>query len=232
MRAKIVGRSEIAENTIMMDLEPEQKLSFKPGQYMVLNLLNPKYTDVEGSTRIFSIISSPEERTVSFATRLSHSAFKRSLNELKLGDFVEIKYVGGKFELPGAKRKIAMIAGGIGIAPFMSMLKTAWEKSPDYDITLFYSNRTGLSTAFIEELKAMAEKNRGLHLALTMTREPRWESESGRVDEMLIRKYVKRPSETVFMIVGPGEMILDISRLIVSLGVPKEQVLSESFTGR
>lgn len=150
MKAEVVEKKEIAESTIMVVLKPEQRLSYTPGQYMVLSFIKPKYCDERGSTRIFSIISSPEERNVAFATRLSTSAFKRCLTELKKKDKLEIKLIGGKFGLPEPKRKIIMIAGGIGIAPFMSMLKTAWKKSPAYDITLFYSNRTLLSSAFIE----------------------------------------------------------------------------------
>ncbi len=231
MKAKLVSRKEIAENTILTEFEPAEKVSFKAGQYMVLNLPNPTYTDGKGSTRIFSIASAPDDPLLGVATRLSESAFKRSLNEMEIGGEVEIKVIGGKFVLPDSSKKIVMIAGGIGITPFFSMARTAWKLSPDYDITVFYSNRTLKSTAFLDELREMAEKNQKFHLVLTMTREENWQGENkGRVDEEFVRKYVAEPEKAVFMIVGPPLMVKELSELLKGMGVPEGSVLSESFS--
>jgi ferredoxin-NADP reductase len=231
MRAKVVSKSEIAENTLLIEFEPEERLSYLPGQYLVLGLISPRYTDERGSIRIFSIVSCVDESHVSVATRISSSAFKRSLKELVVGEFVVIKSVGGRFTLPGPEREIVMIAGGIGITPFMSMIRSAWKINPGYDITLLYSNRTLKSTAFLEVLRALASNNQKFRLVLNLTQEKSWSGEAGRIDEAFVRRYVREPENVLFMIVGPQEMLADTTALLRGMGIEEVQIMSESFSG-
>ncbi|MDZ7379022.1 MAG: FAD-dependent oxidoreductase, partial [candidate division KSB1 bacterium] len=73
-------------------------------------------------------------------------------------------------------------AGGIGITPFISMLRYINEESLNYKITLIYSNSDRASTPFLEELQNMAKKNPSFKLILTMTQDPEWEGEKRRVE--------------------------------------------------
>jgi ferredoxin-NADP reductase len=231
MKAKVVSKKNIAENTLLVEFEPEERLIYQPGQYLVLNLIVPKYTDEGGSTRIFSIVSCANEKRVAIATRISDSAFKRSFQELSIGEMVEIKSVGGKFTLPNPDREIVMIAGGIGVTPFISMIRAGLKQDKAYRILLFYSNRTFESSAFLDELRGLAAANERFRLVLTMTREKDWNGEKGRIDEEFLERYVKEPKDALFMIVGPSDMVKDVASLLAGIGVPQEQILSESFGG-
>ncbi|HJX06341.1 MAG TPA: FAD-dependent oxidoreductase, partial [Candidatus Nanoarchaeia archaeon] len=155
MKAILSNKKEIAKGTLWLEFEMEKEVSFKPGQFFYINLKNPPYTDKEGNMRHFSIVNAPSQKgVIQMATRITQSAFKRSLYEIPLGSEVDIHDIMGAFLLPSDSSKHAVfIAGGIGITPFISMLRHVKEEKLDYNITLFYSNRNKESTAFYEELQ-------------------------------------------------------------------------------
>jgi ferredoxin-NADP reductase len=233
MIAKIRKREEIADGTMMVELDVSPSPVFKPGQYMTLNLPNPPYTDEKGNMRVFSIVNSPEEKnTLTLATRMSQSAFKRSLAEMAIGSEIDVKFIGGEFLLPESQeRKIVFIAGGIGITPFISMLRHVDRNRLDTNITLIYSNRNQKSTAFLEELAAIAKKNKNVRLVMTMTDDPAWNGESSQISAELVKRSVADYKDSTYMIVGPGGMVAAMSDMLSSIGVSKEDIFVESFTG-
>jgi ferredoxin-NADP reductase len=233
MIARIRKREEIAEGTLLVELDASPSPEFKPGQYMTMSLPKPPYTDEKGNMRVFSIVNSPgEKNTLTIATRLSPSAFKRSLAEMAIGADVDVKFIGGKFLLPEPEGKgIVFIAGGIGITPFVSMLRHVDENRLDADITLIYSNRNQKSTAFFEELKAIAKRNKNVKLVMAMTDDLAWKGERSQISAELVKRHVPGYADSLFMIVGPGGMVAAMSDMLSGIGVAKENIMVESFTG-
>ena len=84
MKAVLIDKKEIAKGTLMAEFELlEPRSDFKPGQFFMLELINPPYKDEKGNKRFFSIVNSPNEKDVIImATRLSDSAFKTSLGAM------------------------------------------------------------------------------------------------------------------------------------------------------
>jgi ferredoxin-NADP reductase len=120
---RLDNREEIAERTIACRLEKPLHFTFTPGQFIEITLLNPPETDSEGNSRAFSIASSPEEEFLLVATRLRDSAFKRVLSHASLGTEVQIDGPFGDLRLHKNSSRVAVIlCGGIGIAPFRSIL--------------------------------------------------------------------------------------------------------------
>ncbi len=233
MISRIRKREEIADGTIMVELEVTPSPSFRPGQHIILSLINPPHTDEKGIMRALSIVNSPgEKNTLAIATRMSDSAFKRSLAELPIGTEVDVKFIGGKFVMPESSAKpIVMIAGGIGITPFISMLRHASENKLPHNITLLYSSRNRQSAAFFDELNELEQKNTFLSTIFTMTDDPAWDGEKRHISEELITEYLPGYASYIFMIVGPGAMVSAVSALLAKMGMPKESILSESFSG-
>src|SRR5919197_2599827 len=126
MRAKIKEKTEVARGTLLVvfDLLGEE-VSFRPGQYFWVTLLDPPYDDERGPRRHISVVTSPNDRGVlGLCTRLRDSAFKRSLVELPVGTDVDVEQPKGSFLLPeDPDREYVFIAGGIGITVFRSMLR-------------------------------------------------------------------------------------------------------------
>src|ERR671931_2211621 len=143
MRAKIKEKTEVARGTLLVvfDLLGEE-VSFRPGQYFWVTLLDAPYDDEKGPRRHISVVTSPNDRGVlGLCTRLRDSGFKRSLAELPVGTEVDVEEPKGTFTLPEeTDRPYVFLAGGIGITVFRSMLLDIAERGLSHRVTLVYSN--------------------------------------------------------------------------------------------
>lgn len=242
MIASLAEKKEIAEGTLQVEFALPEPVSFKPGQYFFVTLINPPYTDNRGNKRHFSIVNPPSENTkLILATRSGKSAFKKSLFEMEVGSKVEVGPIAGQFVLPeytlkpsvftGEARKLVFISGGIGITPFISMLKYVTENKLGHNITLIFSNRNRQSTPFLEELQRMAKANTNLKLILIMTEEQSWEGEKRMIDPEFLKEYLKAPSGYQFYVVGPIPMVEAVVKALKEFGAPEENIKIENFSG-
>ncbi|HEU5004579.1 MAG TPA: hypothetical protein VFT49_00650 [Candidatus Saccharimonadales bacterium] len=118
-----------------------KNFNFKAGQYMEWTLKQAK-SDSRGNRRYLTISSSPTEKQVMFTVKLPSkpSAFKQQLEQLKPGDPILASYLTGSFTLPeDTTRKLAFIAGGVGITPFRSMSKYLVDQNQKRDVGLIYA---------------------------------------------------------------------------------------------
>lgn len=231
MKAIVVSKKEVARATLQIELKPEEPMDFLPGQYMDLILIDPPYQDVRGPKRHFSITNSPNHNeTLTMTTRLRDSAFKKTLQEMPIGGEIEIHHIGGKFTLPeDINKNYVFIAGGIGITPFMSMLRYIKDNHMDYKITLIYSNRDKESTPFFEELSAIDNPN--LRIIFTMTEDPNWTGEKRRVDASFIKEYLSKPNSYIYYMAGPPPMVEAVTQELKQAGVQGQNIITENFTG-
>jgi len=234
MRVKIKNKKEVAKNTLLVDFDiSENKISFKPGQYFFITLINPPHTDKKGNQRHFSIVNSPNEKGIlTMATRIRDSAFKRSLLEIPVGTEVEIGIINGSFILPDNKSQpIVFIAGGIGITPFISMLRYISQENLDYKIILLYSNRDRESTAFLEELENIAKNNPRFKLILTMTDDLKWQSEKRKINAQFIKEYISKPKSRLYLIAGPPIMVKAVYDALSEISVNQKNIKTDNFSG-
>lgn len=234
MKAFLKDRQMIADGTLaatfQLAVPPAQ---FTPGQFLVVELINPPYRDDKGLQRYFSITNLPNNQgELTIATRLRDSAFKKSLAEMPLGSPVEIKSISGEFILPADSRvPLAFVTGGIGITPFMSMIRQATDKAYLHQITLLYFNRNRQSAAFIDELQELAKQNRNLNLILIMTEDNGWQGETRKASPELVKQYLPQWQSTRFMVAGPAGMVEEVSQTLYNMGVARENVITENFAG-
>ncbi|MGH7689481.1 MAG: FAD-dependent oxidoreductase, partial [Gemmatimonadaceae bacterium] len=136
------ARVEVAEGTAQFSFVKPTKLSYTAGQFMDLTLLDPPESDAEGDTRGFSINSAPDEPELMFTTRLRDTAFKRVLRTMSVGTTIKLEGPFGDFRLHNnASRPAVMLAGGIGVTPFRSMIRRAAREKLPHRILLVYANR-------------------------------------------------------------------------------------------
>ena len=121
--ARLAERHEVAERTMAFQFEKPAGWTFKAGQFIDITLLNPSETDAEGNTRGFSLSSAPHEPRIMVTTRLRDTAFKRVLRNMPLYSEVKIEGPFGNLTLHNnASRPAVLLAGGIGITPFRSIM--------------------------------------------------------------------------------------------------------------
>lgn len=235
MRATIKEKSEVAERTLLVLFDlGGQEVDFQPGQYFWVELLDPPHDDEKGPRRHITVVTSPTERGVlGLCTRLRDSAFKRSLEELPVGAKVDVEQPKGSFVLPEETDKpYVFIAGGIGITVFRSMLRYVHDKGLPHRVTLIYSNRDRAAAAFLDELEELERSNPNLRIVLTMTKDPDWEGETRHVDGQMLRDHLGDDlGSYTFLVAGPPSMAEGVGEMLLSAGVPEEQVRVDKFSG-
>ena len=143
-----------------------------------------------------------------------------------------IDNIAGTFTLPKEKKiPLVFIAGGIGITPFISMLRYINEQKLNYKITLLYSNRNKESTAFFKELEEIARKNKNIRIILTMVEDPEWQGETRMIDAKLLKDYFPETNRNIYMIAGPPGMVKAVADVLRKLGVDSENILLDNFAG-
>jgi ferredoxin-NADP reductase len=241
--SRLAERHEAAENTMAFQFEKPAGWTFKPGQFVDITLLNPPETDAEGNTRAFSISSAPQEPTIMVTTRLRDTAFKRVLKNLPLQSEVKIEGPFGNLTLHNnATRPAVLLAGGIGITPFRSIVVHAAKAKLPHHIFLFYSNRRLEDAAFLEELQTLETQNVNYKLIATVTEVEKstrlWKGEVGMIDHKMLDRHLKPAASPqghsagpIYYIAGPPQMARDLQTMLANTGVDSDDVRIEEFSG-
>lgn len=131
-------------------------LQWSAGQHNTF-ILPQAGTDKADNKRWFTIASAPSEGKVFISTRLSGSAFKQALNQLKPGDTIDALNIAGKFTWEDESPTPAvLVAGGIGVTPFRSILIERHQRGKKLNASLLYFGRND-QFAFREEFQKLAE---------------------------------------------------------------------------
>jgi glycine betaine catabolism B len=205
------------------------ELDYKAGQFFFVTL---KQENKE-LTKHFSFSSSPTEKDhIEFTKKFTDNEYSLALKATKVGDWARIDAPYGKFTFEGEYPKIALLGGGIGITPFMSICKNATDKGIDSKITLFYGCRTENDMTFRVELEALAKKNKNLNLIYVINQPTtEWKGATGNINAEMVKQLLPDYQENVFFTCGPPPMVDAMEKLVVSLGLPKEKLKRELFSG-
>ncbi len=233
---RLKNRREVAEATMEFFLEKPANFQFKAGQTIDVTLIDPPETDGEGNTRTFSLAGPPSDSDLTVATRMRDTAFKRTLRKLPLG--AEIKFDGpfGDFTLSAAStRPAVLLAGGIGITPFRSMILDATRQKLRRRLSLIYSNRRPEDAAFLEELQGTEKENPNFKLVATMTemaksRRP-WHGLTGYIDRKMLGDALGNLSGPVYYLAGPPGMVTAMRQMLAGAGVSDDDIRAEEFAG-
>ncbi|OGT60676.1 MAG: hypothetical protein A3E85_02245 [Gammaproteobacteria bacterium RIFCSPHIGHO2_12_FULL_45_12] len=230
---KLINRREVARDTLLFYFEKPANFSFTPGQYGGFTLINPPETDKGGITRRFSLLSTPTDPHIAIATRAQTSAYKRVLNALPLGS--DIKFAGptGQFILhEDSKIPAVMIAGGIGITPFYSIIRHAVQQHSKQALYLFYGNQSREDAAFLDELMELEKQHAPFKLINTLVKpEVNWQGESGFITHTLLKKYIPDLHQPIYYICGSPAMVTALHETLTDMEIPEDKIKVEDFPG-
>ena len=231
---KLEGRETIAEGTMAFRFEKPPGFSFKAGQAVEFELIDPPAGDGQ-SRRTFSLVSAPFESTLEVATRMRDSAFKRALKALPDGAGIKLEGPFGDLTLDDAARPAVLIAGGIGITPFMSMLRQAARDRSPHRLFLVYSNRRPEDSAFLAELQGIERQNKNFRLLATMTDMSKatrmWDGETDFVNADLVKHFVGDLAAPIYYVVGPPAMVSAMQETLRGAGIAQDSIRTEEFYG-
>ena len=221
---RLRAHETLAAGTMAFHFDKPPGFAFRPGQAIELLL-----RDASGQEtgHAFSLVSAPFEEQLVIATRMRDTPYKRALGALQPGAAVRFEGPFGAMTLHKKTQRAAVfIAGGIGITPFMSMLRQSVRDGMPQRIALIYSNRGRKDAAFIDELEAIARSNPGLRLVSTMTEEG-----GGLVDAAMISAAARDLPSPIFYVVGPPAMVEAMRETLATAGIDEDDIRSEDFYG-
>lgn len=236
MHAVIGTKREVAKLTLYTEFDLQgAEVNFVPGQYFYVTLSPDDQEHKDQLTHHFSIVNSPNQRGILTNTtrlRLEESLFKRTLNDAKIGDAVEIGAIEGSFVLPdNTDKHIVLIALGIGITPYHSMLHWITEENKPYQLTLIYSDNETGSMPFLNELLDMERSHSNLELIVTVTREEAWQGENRHVDGNFLKDYMDNIANNLYYISGPPKAVEAVAESLKQAGIADGNIKTDTFSG-
>jgi ferredoxin-NADP reductase len=232
----LLGRTEVAEGTMAFQFEKPKDFVFKAGQYIDLTLLGSQPGSSSGLTHTFSIASSPFDGELLVTTRMRNTVFKQALSILPLGSRARIEGPMGSFSLHNnTSRPAVFLAGGIGIAPFLSMLSYATGQKLRHSIILFYANRYLEDAAFIDVLWKLERANPRFRFVPTLTRMANnnggWKGKTGHISAEMLLTQVEIVRGPIYYIAGPPTMVAATRQTLSEVGVDEDDIRTEEFAG-
>lgn len=223
--------------TIVFD-NPNQTISYKAGQFITL-ILNVHGEKVR---RSYSLCSSPyvDDFLAVTVKKVDGGSVSHFINEeLKPGDTVEVMEPMGNFTTEfnsGNERTFVIFAGGSGITPLMSIIKSALDQEPHSRIILVYQNRTEASIIFNKEINQLkfAYPDRFAVEHVLSNPDMNWSGMFGRLSEQhvdqIFKTHVKELNKAHVFLCGPRGMMQTVESGLDKLGIGMERRYKESFT--
>lgn len=218
--------------------QPAEKINYKSGQFLTLII------PVQGKEvrRAYSLCSSPftDNDLAVTVKRVENGMMSNWIaDKLKVGDKIKVMEPMGQFTTEFAKdrkRHLIMFAGGSGITPMLSIIKSILTQEPESIVSLIYCNRDIDSIIFKSELEKWETRYEGrLHVIHVLDNAPmNWQGYSGLLNhEMLTKLFERIPdwgiANTTYLMCGPEGMMKNAETLLGIRHIPQESIFKESF---
>jgi len=233
-------RRETSDAVSILFQVPEElkdKFNFRAGQHLTLKM------EVNGEEvrRNYSVCVSPHEGELRIAVKeVPSGRFSTWANrQMKAGHVIDAMPPHGSFIwtfAPDRKRRYVAFAGGSGITPVLSLIKTGLREEPESEFLLMYANRASHTIMFLDELANLKDRYMSRFEVYHFLDEEEGEVElfNGRLDidratEALNLLVGPREIDAVF-ICGPGGMMNSVEKAALAFGVPTDRIMIERFT--
>lgn len=222
-KGTLISVKQIAKRTIEVIIKVPDDFNFVAGQYIWLMIPELKYPDPKGNTRMFSIASSPNKKgEIDIIFRIGESGYRKTLVEMAAGSELIFSGPYGLMRLPDDNLpQIVLIAGGVGIAPFLSMIRFSNEVISNHKIMVIWANNSEEEAVYLDELKQIENKNVNIKIVKIY----------GKLEEKTTKQLIGEHinSKTIWSITGPQSFINSTSKFLNNAGVPLINIIFEQF---
>ncbi|MEK7578487.1 MAG: FAD-dependent oxidoreductase [Patescibacteria group bacterium] len=207
-----------------------KNFSFRPGQFITVCFTDNR---CYGQGKPYSISNCPGDEFLAIAVK-EIGRFSGALHNLKIGEKVKITKPGGYFYPDEQMKNLVFLAGGIGIAPFYSIINDCFKRGVGgKNLALFYSSKTEADNVFSKELNELAEKWRGFKIIYILTRQEKdrrnGNREFQRLNAKILKKYLKNLNNKHYFICGSIEFVNDLWKELKNNKVKEDNIRVESF---
>lgn len=232
MSLRLQEVQKISDRVYNFVFAPQMKFAFQAGQFMEWTLPHVQF-DSRGNRRSFTIASSPTESTVQLGVKFYNpsSSYKYGLSQMKIGDEIYVSQLAGNFTMSGRNnKKLAFIAGGIGITPFRSMVKYIIDSKKQVNIVLIYLVGSADEIAYESLFKEAAQYGvTYIPIATNMNTSDLYRH--AQLDELLLSELIPDNLERTFYISGPNVMVDSTKHHLKALGVSRRFIKTDHFSG-
>ncbi|MGF1594614.1 MAG: ferric reductase-like transmembrane domain-containing protein [Kiloniellaceae bacterium] len=231
----VAGVRPVALKTWELTLQPEghKGLDYAAGQFVWLNVGNSPFSLRENP---FSISSAPGGgANLQFIIK-ELGDFTRGIGAIAPGTRAYVDGPHGTLvAADDGATGIALIAGGVGVAPLLGILRQLHHDADPRPTVLVYGNRVAEQIACREELEALA-RDHGTRVVHALSEPPAgWTGAVGMVDDALIREVFAAAdapdaADWLYVLCGPPAMMEGVEDCLIDLGVPARRILSERFS--
>lgn len=212
-------REEIAPGIWQYWFRPERTPDFVPGQYVDLHLTRVE-TDPRGASRTFSITSLPADESMTFILKhfVLQSPYKQALQGLEPGEAARIDDAMGDLVLPkSVEMPLVFVAGGIGIASYVSMLKYLLMHKEERPVFFFYQLRSRREQIFRELTDAYPLASKDISIA----------------PNRLSAEHIKAstPPDALIYLSGSQNFVEGLRADLEALGTPRSQIVFDYYDG-
>ena len=221
-----------ALRTWRVRLKPDgpHRMRYRAGQFAWLNIGNSAFSLNENP---FSIASAPSQGPELEFLVKELGDFTSRIGEVAPGTRAYVEGPHGHLTLAGHEEApgIALIAGGVGLAPLLSLLRELQATGDPRPTLLIHANRVQEQIIAPDELEAL-RRDHGTRVVHVLSEPPEgWTGDTGLVDDALLRREVAEAGrrDWLFVLCGPPAMLRAVEAALIRLGVPANRILSEQF---
>jgi propane monooxygenase reductase component len=215
-----------------LKLPEDSDFSFVSGQFVMLSIPNVVDDNDRPISKAYSIASSSEKKGFIelCIAKLENGKLSPKIFQTKEGDEITIK---GPYGVLNLKKPVqpgtVFIAGGTGLAPLMSMIRSIYDEGFSEKLWLFYSIHKPDQFLFKEEFLRY-ESEKGLKLVPSTSKpSSEWKWEHGHVTETFQKHAINIPKDSQFYICGPPSMVANIMKMLEELGYDKDNIHKEQW---
>jgi glycine betaine catabolism B len=228
-------KTDETPEVLIIGFKPEdnQLTPFDPGMFAMVSGLDVT-TGQRYVARAYSIASDPSSQNIEFfvikePTHGDHIG-KSHFADVKIGDPFLLRGPNGQFRFDPAKdNKVLFIAGGTGLAPFMSMLRHMKIVGAQTDVNMLYSVKFPTEIIRKDELNAYPQQLK-LKMTVTVTRPAEgdgWTGQTGHIDAAMIEKIVPDFAERMCYVCGPLLFVKAVKDALTALNVPAPRISAD-----
>ena len=230
---RVTHVSLVGRDTVAIDLVPQSGtgFGFVPGQFALVTFCS---AGLPREQHPWTISSAPcQDGALQFTIRKCGD-FTSKIDQVQPGDRALIKGPYGMFghaALEDPAADLVLIAGGIGITPFLSIMRYLAATGSTRQVVLIWSVRTAADMAWQEDLMALERVLPGLRLHVVMTRQQNPQGSSGRLNAAVLQTLLADVSaDCPIFICGPAGMRTTVAAGLKSCGFSPRRILHEEFT--
>jgi predicted ferric reductase len=229
-RWRVAGTRKERGDTTTLILEPVDHggFPFQPGQFAWIKVSGSPFTVEEHP---FSFSSSAERRDrIEFGIK-ALGDFSSEVPDIPDGAAAYVDGPHGAFSMDRYEAAgYVFVAGGVGITPFMSMLRTMADRKDPRPVTLIYADKKWDDIAYREDLEALRDRM-ALDIVYVLEEpDDDWDGEEGYVTrEVLERRLPKDEFQRDYMICGPAPLMDTVQEALLDMDVPQDRIQLEQF---